>query len=161
MTFRWGAYSLWQMTSLSPEARSDGARRRWLLPVAAAIAFAALAAGMALFLTREPRLASGAADGSYRSDCCGTIELRDGQMIANEVRWAHYVVQVDETGPFLLPDRWVGTFDNGIVLDGSRPVEKLPLDAIPNPNRISFPGMRDPSIFVRRAPRRPLMPGQR
>jgi hypothetical protein len=149
------------MTSLSPEARSDGVRRRRLLPLAGAIAFAALAASLALILAREPRFVTGAADGTYRSDCCGTIVLREGQMIANEVRWARYVVQQDELGPFLLPDRWVGTFDNGIVLDGSRPVEKLRLDTLPNPTRIELPGMRDPSIFVRREPRRPLMPGRR
>lgn len=134
-------------------------RRSWLLPVA--IACAVLAVGLALLITRAPQPGSGAADGSYRSDCCGTIMLRGGEMIANDRRWARYSVDEDADGPFLLPDRWVGTFDNGIVLDGSRPVEKLRLDTLPNPTRIDLPGMREPSRFVRRTPRRPLMPGQR
>lgn len=146
-----------------PDIASNGApvTRSWRLAMAGGAALASLAIGLALFMTREARLASDSADGSYASDCCGRLELRDGRMIANDVQWARYVVQADEAGPFLLPDRWVGTFDNGIVLDGSRPVEKLRLDTLPRPGRIQLPGMRDPSIFVRREPRRPLLPGQR
>ena len=151
------------MRLVSPEAGSDGPprRRSRRLAIAGGAALACLAAGLAIFLTREPGLASDGVNGSYASDCCGRLELRDGEMIANDVRWARYIVQADEAGPFLLPDRWVGTFDNGIVLDGSRPVEKLRLDILPRPGRIQLPGMRDPSIFVRREPRRPQLPGQR
>lgn len=133
-------------------------RRPWLLLVGAAVAVLALVTGLALLLAREPGLAADAANGSYRSDCCGTIVLRDGEMIANERRWAHYVVQEDALGPFVLPDRWVGAFDHGIALDGSRPVAKIRLDALPRPGRIEIPGVRGPIAFVRREPRRPLLP---
>lgn len=148
-----------EMVALVDSIDTANRRRPWLLLAGAAVAVLALAAGLASFLARAPGLAADAVNGSYRSDCCGTIVLRDGEMIANERRWAHYVVQEDELGPFVLPDRWVGAFDHGIALDGSRPVEKIRVDALPHPGRIEIPGVRGPIAFVRREPRRPLLPG--
>lgn len=121
-------------------------RPRWVI---AAVALAALTAtGLTLFV-REPGLSSDLANGTYSNDCCGTIELRDGQMTANGANWVSYAIEQDEQGPYILPRTFVGTQDRGIVLDGSRPVLKLRLDTLPNPTRIEVPGLWGPDSFVR------------
>lgn len=124
-------------------------RRGWI--VIAAVAFAALAIGLAVLLTREPHLPSDAADGEYAHDCCGTIELRDGEMTANGHHWVGYVVEADAVGPYILPDRFVGTTERGIELDGARPVLKLRLDTLPHPNRIVVPHLTGSVRFDRQA----------
>jgi len=125
-------------------------RHRWVI---AAMALAALAAMGLTLVVREPGLSSDLANGTYSNDCCGTIELRDGQMTANGANWVSYTVQRDEQGPYILPRTFVGTLDRGIVLDGSRPVMKLRLDALPNPTRIEVPGLWGPDSFGRTAHR--------
>ena len=90
------------------------------------------------------------ANGNFSNDCCGTIELRDGHMTANGARWISYRIEVDEQGPYLLPGRFVGTQDRGIVLDGGRPVVKLRLDRLPGPTRLQVPGVWGPDIFLSR-----------
>lgn len=126
-------------------------RRGWIVIAAAAFAFAALAIGLALFLSREPHLSSDAADGKYAHDCCGTIELRGGQMTANGHHWTGYVVEADAAGPYVLPDRFVGTTERGIELDGARPPIKLRLDTLPHPNRMVVPHLTGSVRFDRQA----------
>ena len=94
-------------------------------------------------------LSSELANGHYSSDCCGKIELRDGQMTANGANWVSYMIERDERGPYLLPGYYVGTQDRGIVLDGSRQVVKLRLDRLPSPTRVDVPGLRGWNRFVR------------
>jgi hypothetical protein len=121
-------------------------RYRW---ASAGVAVAVLiAAGIAIF-TYESGLPSDIADGFYSNDCCGTLELRGGHMIANGVELVNYTVQQDDQGPYILPRSFIGTEDGGFVLDGDRRVRKLRLNALPSPNRISLPGLWRPDIFER------------
>jgi hypothetical protein len=64
-----------------------------------------------------------------------------------------FVVERDESGPYVLPKRFVGTWeDNGFEVDGSRPPLKLRLDTLPNPTRIFLPSARGSYSFERQAP---------
>jgi hypothetical protein len=127
-------------------------RHRWAI---SAVAVAVLAAVAVALFTYESGLPSDMADGTYSNDCCGTVELRGGHMIANGADLVSYTVQEDDQGPYILPRSFVGTQDSGIVLDGARPVRKLRLDRVPNPTRISIPGLWGPDSFVRTARRAP------
>jgi hypothetical protein len=127
-------------------------RHRWAISAVALVAV--MAAGAAL-LVYGSGLPSHMADGTYSSDCCGAVELRGGHMLANGVDLVSYTVQEDDQGPYILPGSFVGTEDGGIVLDGGKRVLKLRLDRIPNPTRISIPGLWGPERFVRSARRAP------
>jgi hypothetical protein len=111
----------------------------------------AASTGIVLRANRAPHLPFDVADGRYVSDCCGSVELRDGEMIANGRRWVSYVVMEDERGPYILPDTYVGTSDDGIELDGSRPVRRLRLDALPGLNSMEMPRAGG-TIRLRRLP---------
>lgn len=115
----------------------------------AGVALAATAVAAVCFHAPESGFASELANGHYSSDCCGTIELRDGQMIANGASWGGYTIESDDQGPYLLPGRFVGAQDGGIVLDGGRSVLKLRLDRLPHPTGIEVPGVSGPNRFVR------------
>jgi hypothetical protein len=121
-------------------------RHRWA--IAGATAAALTAAGFALF-TYESTLPSDIADGFYSNDCCGTVELRGGHLIANGVELVRYTVQQDEQGPYILPWIFVGTEDGGFIVDGGKRVLKLRLNALPSPSRISLPGLWHPDSFER------------
>lgn len=114
-----------------------------------AVAVAAVAAIAVMFFTQEPGLPSELADGAYANDCCGIVELRGGRMIANGGNLVSYIVQEDEQGPYVLPGSFVGAQYGGIMLVGARPVVKLRLDRLPNPTRISIPGLWAPVSFAR------------
>lgn len=130
----------------TPRPLSFVSRHRWMISGATVVALTA--AGFIL-LTREWAPPSDLANGIYSNDCCGTVELRDGNLIANGVELVSYTVQQDDLGPYLLTRTFVGTEDRGIVLDGGRPVLKLRLDRLPNPTRVSLPGLWGADIFVR------------
>jgi len=121
-------------------------RHRWAIGGGAVAALTA--AGVAL-LTYESALPSDIADGIYSNDCCGSVELRSGQLIANGVELVGYTVQQDEQGPYIRPRTFVGTQDEGIVLDGGRRVVKLRLNTLPGPTRISLPGLWGTDSFER------------
>lgn len=122
-------------------------RHRWsMMGVALAVAIAVAAI---IFQAPSSGLSLELANGNYSSDCCGTIELRDGQMTANGANWVRYTIERDDRGPYLLPGRFVGTQGGGIVLDGGRPVVKLRLDRLPSPTRMLVPGIWGPDSFVR------------
>jgi len=72
-------------------------------------------------------------------------------MIANGRRWVSYVVMDDERGPYILPDTYVGTSGEGIELDGSRPIRKLRLDALPGSISLEMPRAGG-TIRLRREP---------
>ena len=127
-------------------------RHPWAISAMFAAALAALA--ITLF-THRSGLPSDLADGTYANDCCGIVELRDGRMIANGGDLVGYSVQRDEHGPYILPRSFVGAEDGGVLMDGHRPVVELRLDRLPNPTRISIPGLGGPENFVRTARRAP------
>jgi hypothetical protein len=139
------------LTSIAAGAAPPSRWRRAGLGAAAALT-ALLAA---LLLLRDPGISADTADGTYWHDCCGDIVLNDGRMKLGEKTSVSYVVGQDETGPFVLPKRYVGTWeDRGFEIDGSRPPLKLRLDALPHSTRIVVPAARGSYIFERKAPRR-------
>lgn len=126
-------------------------RRTWAL-LAAVLALAALA--ILLWALRKPSLPYDAADGDYASDCCGTITLRGGSLYSQDTWLAGYVIRRDQRGPYLLPDRFVGTLNTGIETAGNRPPRPLRLDKLPRPNHILFPDVDTATLF-RRSTARP------
>ncbi|HEU0133351.1 MAG TPA: hypothetical protein VFR28_00885 [Allosphingosinicella sp.] len=68
--------------------------------LAAAVAALALGAG---FLLLRPAPASGLENGRFEADCCGTIELRDGEMVLNGRQSVRYDVGHDPRGPSCSP----------------------------------------------------------
>jgi hypothetical protein len=126
--------------------------------VAAAVAAVAVGGGVALL---RPAPASSLENGRFEADCCGTLELRDGEMLLNDRQTVRYDVGRDARGPYLLPRTYyVGGLDaRGFEVDGTRPVEKLRLDRLPGPRTIVLPA--DGGDFLmkrelaRTRPRRP------
>ena len=119
-----------------------------------AFAVASVVIGLSLFLLREPGLAADAADGSYVNDCCGTLVLREGRMVLGEVKSVAYELGEDADGPYALPERYVGTWEErGFEIDGSRAPVKLRLDAVPRPSQIIVPAATGWHSFDRKAPR--------
>jgi hypothetical protein len=106
--------------------------------VAAVAAVAAVGGGIALL---RPAPASGLENGRFEADCCGTLELRDGEMLLNGRQTVRYDVGRDAEGPYLLPRTYyVGGLDSrGFEVDGTRPAMKLRLDRLPAPETIVLP----------------------
>jgi hypothetical protein len=126
-------------------------RSRWIL-AAAALAAAALAL---FLLLREPRLRLADADGAYWHDCCGTLELRGGELVLEGRKKVAYALEEDEQGVFVLPATFVGTWeDRGFEVDGTRPPVPLRLDKFPKPERIVLPAPRGSYSFRREVPKR-------
>jgi len=121
-------------------------RNRWAI---SGVAVAAPNSTPVALLFGRSALPSDIADGYYSNDCCGTVELRGGRLIANGVELVRYTVGQDDQGPYILPRTFVGTQDTGIIMDGAQPVLKLRLNALPSPSRISLPGLRHPDNFER------------
>jgi hypothetical protein len=116
----------------------------------------ALVAGLAaaLFLLPARGIAADAADGRYVHDCCGTLELRGGEMIMGKAKPVGYAVERDEAGYYLLPETYVGTWeDRGFEIDGSRPPVKLRLDKFPSPRTVTLPALRGIHVLKRARPR--------
>jgi hypothetical protein len=106
--------------------------------VAAVAAVAAVGGGVVLL---RPAPASGLENGRFEADCCGTIELRDGEMLLNDRQTVRYDVGRDAEGPYLLPRTYYvgGLHAQGFEVDGTRPAEKLRLDRLPGPATIVLP----------------------
>jgi hypothetical protein len=121
--------------------------------VAAAAAAAAVGGGVVLL---APGPASGLENGRFEADCCGTLELRDGEMLLNGRQTVRYDVGRDAQGPYLLPRTYyVGGLDaRGFEVDGTRPAVKLRLDRMPAPETILLPA-DGPDFLMKREPRRP------
>ena len=119
-----------------------------------AIGGAALAgaAALALFFLPGRGLAADAADGTYQHDCCGVLELRGGELIVGKAKPVDYVVERDEAGYYILPETYVGTWeDRGFEIDGSRPPLKLRLDTFPAPRTVTLPALRGTHTLQRKA----------
>lgn len=131
-------------------------RRRWFGAAMALIA----AAGLGWFF--YPRdLPADSADGVYLHDCCGEVVLRNGRMILNEKKYVDYVVGRDESGPYVLPNTFVGTWEHiGLEADGGREPAKLRVDRIPKPTRIDLPAPGGLYRFERKVARKPLLERQ-
>ena len=124
-----------------------------LIKRAAILSVAALLLGLSAF--REPGLAADAADGTYVHDCCGAVVLRGGRMDVGGGKWVDYELGTDEAGPYLLPETFVGTWEErGFEVDGTRAPIKLRLDRLPNPGRIAVPAARGWRGFDRKSPQR-------
>jgi hypothetical protein len=121
-------------------------------------AVAAVAVGGGILLLR-PAPASGLANGRFEADCCGTIELQDGEMHLNDRQTLGYDVGRDAEGPYLLPRTYyVGGLDaRGFEVDGTRPVLKLRLDRLPGPKTIVLPA-DGPDFLMKRQPTRARPP---
>jgi hypothetical protein len=123
--------------------------RRPLLALGAAAALLLLA----LFLFR-PAPATGAENGAFAADCCGTLRLEDGRMLLNGRQSVRYAVGRDSAGPYILPATYVGAFeDEGFEVDGTRPTVKLRLDRLPGPTAITLYHGTRPLTFKREAER--------
>jgi hypothetical protein len=133
-------------------------RWRWIGAALLAIAIAGL--GWFFFFPRG--IPADSANGTYANDCCGEVVLRDGRMILNNEKYVTYVLGRDRSGPYVLPQRFVGTWEDlGFEIDGSRPVVKLRLDRLPKPGTIQLPAPRGSYRFERKASRHPLLERQR
>ena len=107
---------------------------------------------IALVFLRQPTVSAAAANGSYEHDCCGTLVLRNGSMSFGTEKSVSYVVEEDDLGPYVLPETFVGTWeDRGFQVDGSRAPLKLRLDRIPNPTRIELHDVGRSYSFKRKA----------
>jgi hypothetical protein len=134
--------------------------RRATLGAAAALALAAMGGGV--FLLR-PAAASGLENGRFEADCCGTMELRDGEMLLNGARRVRYDVARDSNGPYLLPRTYYvgGLEDRGFEVDGTRPAQKLRLDRLPAPQTIVLPADGTRFVLKRKRPKEAPPGGER
>jgi hypothetical protein len=105
----------------------------------------------ALVLGREQGLPHGSANGEYAHDCCGSLVLKNSEMVLGGKIKVGYVLGRDEAGPYILPDRFVGTWEErGFQLDGSRPPLKLRLDTLPKPASVQFTDFKASQLFKRK-----------
>lgn len=51
-------------------------------------------------------------NGLFGNDCCGTVELVDGEMLLNDKQIIRYVVAEDADGPYILPRTSVRVVSN-------------------------------------------------
>jgi hypothetical protein len=92
-------------------------------------------------------------NGSFENDCCGSLTLRDGDMVLNDKTTTGYTVGRDARGAYVLPTNYVGGLEDvGFEIDGARPPIKLRLDRIPNPMNLAVQGGRKTYTFKRRPP---------
>jgi hypothetical protein len=132
--------------SPDPEPSRGTLARRPLLALAAT-AVALLLLG---FFLLRPAPATGAENGAYAGDCCGTLRLEDGRMLLNGRQSVRYSVGRDSAGPYILPATYVGAFeDEGFEVDGTRPTVKLRLDRLPGPTAITLYRGTHPLVFER------------
>lgn len=123
-------------------------RKMWPIGLAASAGAAAL--GIALLLNK-PTTPAEAANGLFTHDCCGTLSLRDGRMIINQAKTVRYTVSQDEAGPYIIPETYVGPFENkGFEIDGTRQAIKLRLDHLPRPQSIVLIEGRTPFVLKRK-----------
>lgn len=107
---------------------------------------------LAAFLLRhQPVAVAGKENGVFNNDCCGTLELRDGNMILNDKPSVRYTVGRDARGPYILPAAYVGGFEQiGFAVDGTRQTARLRMDRLPHPTRITLYGGSKRYVFERR-----------
>jgi len=102
-------------------------------------------------LSYRPVVEAGYENGIFKNDCCGTLELRNGGMILNDKQAVRYSVGRDASGPYILPQAYVGGFEQiGFAIDGTRQVTRLRLDRVPHPTRITLYGGSKRYVFQRK-----------
>lgn len=95
---------------------------------------------VSIFLLKTPA-SNGMENGSFEHDCCGSLRLRDGDMLLNDHPATHYTVGRDARGAYVLPSSYVGGLEGiGFEIDGARPVTKLRLNRLPNPTSLMVQG---------------------
>lgn len=108
---------------------------------------------VALLFLRAPTVGVGE-NGLFGNDCCGTVELVNGEMLLNDKQITRYVVAEDADGPYILPRTSVGVVsDRGLDVDGTRSVMKLRIDKLPRPSSITLYEGPTSYVFVRKTPR--------
>jgi len=124
--------------------------RRWIIAGMVAVSIAAL---LLLFFAypKEPVVKAGE-NGTFANDCCGTIQLSDGEMLLNDQQTVRYTVAKDAKGPYILPKTYVGVV--GYEVDGTRSTVKLRLDRLPGPTSIVLYWGAAPYVFTRQPARR-------
>ena len=90
-----------------------------------------------LAIAGETRLPIGIADGSYFNSCCGTLNLKNGQLTIPNASTS-YVIERDKGGPYVLPKAYVGASDTGFVIRPNGYALKLSLDNPSRPHRINL-----------------------
>jgi hypothetical protein len=116
------------------------------------ISVGALLTAVLIISARKPAARLGE-NGTFVSDCCGTITLADGKMLLNEQRSIGYKVMRDANGPYILPRVYIGAVpDFGFDVDGTRSILKLRLDRLPAPSRIVLHEGLTPYAFKRQDP---------
>ena len=124
-----------------------GAPHRWKIGIMGIVAVAV----PVLVLLFEPSAPGGLENGSFLNDCCGSLRLRDGEVILNDKLATRYTVGRDGRGYYVLPRSYVGGLEDiGFEIDGSRPAAKLRLDHIPNPTILMVGGGGKTYLFERR-----------
>jgi hypothetical protein len=133
-------------------AGEEAAVRQARAMLVGAVAAVAVGGGVVLLW---PAPASGLENGRFEADCCGTLELRDGEMLLNGRETLRYDVGRDSRGPYLLPRTYYvgGLEDRGFEVDGTRPALKLRLDRLPGPQTLLLPA-DGPDFLMKRAPSR-------
>ena len=63
-----------------------------------------------LIVAGTPKLDRRIADGDFSNPCCGTLELRAGQMRYKGSQ-VPYVIETDKVGAYVVPDDYVGVLD--------------------------------------------------
>ncbi len=90
-----------------------------------------------LWLTDPPRLQAGIANGAYANRCCGEVVLKNGLMtVANQ--HLVYVIERDNGGPYILPERYVGASKQGFVIKFDAPALKLHINKSVRPSEIQL-----------------------
>ena len=139
------------MIETSPTGKVEwlGLHVWWIIGAAGIIALVVTG----LVVLSRPPASSGLENGSFENDCCGSLTLRDGDMILNEKTTTGYTVGTDARGAYVLPNNYVGGLEDvGFEIDGARPPIKLRLDRIPNPTNLVIQGGRKTYLFKRSPP---------
>jgi hypothetical protein len=125
-------------------------RTGWLLVGGAGIAAALL---IAFLLFGRAPAAPRPEDGIFANDCCGTVTLDRGRLVVGGQK-IRYEIGRDEKGAFLLPDTYVGPYeDRGFEVDGTTPALKIRPDALPRPTSLALEAYGKVFVFKRERPR--------
>jgi hypothetical protein len=108
----------------------------------------------ALLLVRKPSPPSGLENGDFANDCCGSLTLREGQIILNGKSATSYTIGHDADGFYILPRNYVGGFDEiGFEIDGSRAAARSHIAyRTSHPKSLLVPGGSKTYRFKRRLP---------
>ena len=116
---------------------------RILVPIA--IVLAVIGGWSYILLVPMPQLPIGIANGSYANKCCGTIQLKNGEMSVGG-QLVSYVVERDKMGPYVLPSAYVGVSDGKTLeVDRRKYVLKIRLDDSVQPTQFQL--MTDEAIY--------------